>query len=130
MPKTEIIITAILHDVVEDTQISSYMIEYFWGPNVSTLIKMLTDLNDSIKKLKPGEGILLYKKIKTFDKEASLIKVCDRLHNMRTLGSMKKEKQKKKSLETLQTYVLMAKELGLSDLADELEELSQKILSN
>ena len=130
LTKTEVIITAILHDVVEDTQISSYMIKYFWGPNISSLVEMLTDLNDSIKKLKPDKGILLYKKIKTFDKEASLIKVCDRLHNMRTLGSMKKEKQKKKSLETLQIYVLMARGLGLSDLANELEGLSRKILSN
>ena len=130
LTKTEVITTAILHDVVEDTQISSYMIKYFWGPNISSLVEMLTDLNDSIKKLKPDKGILLYKKIKTFDKEASLIKVCDRLHNMRTLGSMKREKQKKKALETLQTYVLMARGLGLSDLANELEGLSRKILSN
>ena len=128
-PKTEVIIVAILHDVVEDTEIENSLIKYIWGKSVSKIVEMVTDLNEELDvTFKPNEDLLLYKKIKTFDKDASLIKVCDRLHNMRTLGSMKREKQKKKALETLQTYVLMAKEIGILDLAFELEKLSQKRL--
>ena len=126
---TEVIITGILHDVVEDTKISSTSIKFIFGKNVSKVVSMLTDLDEKLNRtFKPGKDVLLYKKIKTFNKDASLIKVCDRLHNMRTLGSMKIEKQKKKALETLQTYVLMANNIGLPDLASELETLSKKRL--
>ena len=66
LPKTEIIIVAILHDVVEDTEIENSLIKYLFGKSVSKIVEMVTDLNEELDlTFKPNEDFLLYKKIKT-----------------------------------------------------------------
>lgn len=122
---TKSIIASILHDVVEDTDYKLEDIENLFGQKIATIVDGLTKL----------EGDFDYKQAANFrkmlltlsdDVRVILIKIADRLHNMRTLESMPPNKQLKISGETLYIYAPLAHRLGLYAIKTELEDLSLK----
>ena len=96
----QIIVMALLHDVLEDSHIlSPYRIELNFGKEVVVGLKLLTK--------KPKEGYL--KRLKTYgDTKVIMVKLADRLHNMRTIGNCSKEKQKRQKEETENHYIPLA----------------------
>ena len=123
-------ICALLHDVVEDTEITLEDIEREFGARYAKLIDGLTKISNVID-LKADTTIQAenFRKILLTladDPRVILIKLADRLHNMRTLGSMSREKQLKISSETTYIYAPLAHRLGLYEIKSELEDLSLK----
>ncbi|MEO1219387.1 MAG: HD domain-containing protein [Bacteroidota bacterium] len=124
------LLAALLHDSVEDTRLSTVEIKAMFGETVGFLVAKLTDLEDDIRKisLEPHENI--ERLINYEDKRVALIKLADRLHNMRTIeGHPSLTKQKILAKETIMFFVPMAKYLALDHLAEELNTLSLRVLS-
>lgn len=123
-------ICALLHDVVEDTEITMEEIEREFGPRYSKLIDGLTKISNVVD-LKADTTIQAenFRKILLTlaeDPRVILIKLADRLHNMRTLESMNREKQLKISSETTYIYAPLAHRLGLYEIKSEMEDLALK----
>lgn len=123
-------ICALLHDVVEDTEITIEDIEHEFGTRYSKLIDGLTKISNVVD-LKADTTIQAenFRKILLTlaeDPRVILIKLADRLHNMRTLESMSREKQLKISSETTYIYAPLAHRLGLYEIKSELEDLALK----
>ncbi len=123
-------ICALLHDVVEDTEITLEDIEREFGEKYSKIIDGLTKISNVVD-LKADTTVQAenFRKILLTladDPRVILIKLADRLHNMRTLGSMNREKQLKISSETTYIYSPLAHRLGLYEIKSELEDLSLK----
>ena len=119
------VIAAILHDVVEDTDYTVEDIKNLFGENVSRIVDGLTKLSG---EMDTRQALTLKKMLMTLsdDVRVILIKLADRLHNMRTLESLPPLKQLKVSGETLYLYAPLAHRLGLYAIKNELEELSFK----
>ena len=125
---TTAIVCALLHDTVEDTDITLDDIEKMFGQKVSQIIDGLTKISE-IEDISNSIQAENFKKILltlSEDVRVILIKIADRLHNMRTLDSMKREKQLKIASETLFLYAPLAHRLGLHSIKSELEDLSLK----
>jgi guanosine-3',5'-bis(diphosphate) 3'-pyrophosphohydrolase len=122
---------ALLHDTVEDTEISIDDIAREFGPDVSEIVEGLTKL-DKIKfrsrEQEQAENVRKMMIAMARDIRVLLIKLADRLHNMRTLGVFPPTKQKQKANETLEIYSPMAHRLGVHRIKWELEDLSFKAL--
>ena len=121
------VICALLHDVVEDTEITLDELRSVFGDRVATIVDGVTKIED-VMELHQGESKQAenYRKILlSMCKDAYVIflKLCDRLHNMRTLGSMKDTKKLAISSETQYLYIPLAHRLGLYRIKTELEEL-------
>ncbi|HPT31251.1 MAG TPA: RelA/SpoT family protein [Prolixibacteraceae bacterium] len=119
------VIASILHDVVEDTDYTTEDIRNMFGENVSRIVDGLTKLSGEMDS---RQALTLKKMLMTLsdDVRVIIIKLADRLHNMRTLESMPPLKQLKVSGETLYLYAPLAHRLGLYAIKNELEELSFK----
>ncbi len=124
---TKSIICALLHDVVEDTDYTLEDIESLFGKKIASIIDGLTKISDVFdQESLQAEN---FKKIiltLSEDVRVILIKLADRLHNMRTLDSMPDNKQVKIASETLSLYAPLAHRLGLYNIKSELEDLSLK----
>ena len=125
---TTSIICALLHDVVEDTDYTLKDIEKLFGEKVSKIIDGLTKIQDVFDKNVSMQAENFRKMLLTLsdDVRVILIKLADRLHNMRTLDAMKKPKQLKIASETLYLYAPLAHRLGLYTMKTELEDLGLK----
>ena len=125
---TTSIICALLHDVVEDTDYTLKDIEKLFGKKVSKIIDGLTKIQDVFDKNVSMQAENFRKMLLTLsdDVRVILIKLADRLHNMRTLDAMKKPKQLKIASETLYLYAPLAHRLGLYAIKTELEDLGIK----
>ena len=125
---TTSIICALLHDVVEDTDYTLKDIEKLFGVKVSKIIDGLTKIQDVFDKNVSMQAENFRKMLLTLsdDVRVILIKLADRLHNMRTLDAMKKPKQLKIASETLYLYAPLAHRLGLYTIKTELEDLGLK----
>ena len=125
---TTSIICALLHDVVEDTDYTLGHIEKLFGKKVSKIIDGLTKIQDVFDKNVSMQAENFRKMLLTLsdDVRVILIKLADRLHNMRTLDNMTKTKQLKIASETLYLYAPLAHRLGLYSLKTELEDLGLK----
>jgi len=125
---TTSIICALLHDVVEDTDYTLKDIEKLFGVKVSKIIDGLTKIQDVFDKNVSMQAENFRKMLLTLsdDVRVILIKLADRLHNMRTLDAMKKPKQLKIASETLYLYAPLAHRLGLYAIKTELEDLGLK----
>ena len=123
------ICAALLHDVVEDTDYTVEDIENIFGPKVSQIVDGLTKISGGIFGDRASAQAENFKKLlltMSNDIRVILIKIADRLHNMRTLGSMLPNKQYKIAGETLYIYAPLANRLGLYKIKTELENLSFK----
>ncbi len=122
------LICALLHDVVEDTDVSLTEINEKFGPRVTAIVDGLTKL-DVVTNSDNPQAENFKKVLSTLvdDVRVVLIKMADRLHNMRTLGSMPRHKQLKIAAETSVIYAPLAHRLGLYNIKTELQDLCLKI---
>lgn len=123
------ICAALLHDVVEDTDYTVEDIENIFGPKIAQIVDGLTKISGGIFGDQASAQAENFKKLlltMSNDIRVILIKIADRLHNMRTLGSMLPNKQYKIAGETLYIYAPLANRLGLYKIKTELENLSFK----
>lgn len=123
-------ICALLHDTVEDTDITLEDIQREFGSEITKIIDGLTKIstvvdNNTSQQAENFRKILL---TLTDDPRVILIKLADRMHNMRTLDSMKREKQLKVSSETVYVYAPLAHRMGLYIIKTEMEDLAMKYL--
>lgn len=121
------ICAALLHDVVEDTDYTVEDIENMFGKKIATIVDGLTKISGGIFGDKASAQAENFKKLlltMSDDIRVILIKICDRLHNMRTLASQPANKQYKIAGETLYIYAPLANRLGLNKIKTELEDLS------
>ena len=128
---SESIAAALLHDVVEDTETSIDEIKSLFGADVALIVDGVTKIGriqyisreeqqaESLRKMLIAMGK---------DIRVIIIKLADRLHNMRTIDSMPEQKQRDKALETIEIYAPIAHRLGIRPIKDELEDLAFKTL--
>ncbi len=121
------ICSALLHDVVEDTDYTVEDIETIFGTKIAQIVNGLTKISGGIFGDQASAQAENFKKLlltMSDDIRVILIKICDRLHNMRTLSSQPANKQYKIAGETLYIYAPLANRLGLNKIKNELEDLS------
>ncbi len=125
---TTSIISALLHDVVEDTEWEISDIERDFGPKIAMIIDGLTKISGVFDHGSSQQAENFRKMLLTLSEDVRviLVKLADRLHNMRTLGSMPRNKQLKISSETIYLYAPLAHRLGLYAIKSELEDLYLK----
>jgi GTP pyrophosphokinase len=125
---TTSVVSALLHDVVEDTDISLQEVEKEFGPKVAKIIDGLTKISGVFEQGSSEQAENFRKMLLTLsdDVRVILIKLADRLHNMRTLDSMPRNKQLKIANETIYLYAPLAHRLGLYNIKSELEDLVLK----
>jgi GTP pyrophosphokinase len=119
------VIAALLHDVVEDTEVTIEEIEAMFGKDVAHIVDGITKIVEI--KQKDLSSALTFRKMlmsASDDVRVIVVKLCDRVHNMLTLDALKEEKQYKISQETLTVYAPIAHRLGISKLKNILEDLS------
>ncbi len=123
-------ICALLHDTVEDTDVTLDVVEREFGSEISKIVDGLTKISN-IVDVNASQQAENFRKILltlTDDPRVILIKLADRLHNMRTMDSMKLEKQLKIASETIYVYSPLAHRMGLYNIKTELEDLAMKYL--
>ena len=123
-------ICALLHDTVEDTDVTLDDVQREFGPEITKIVDGLTKIS-TVMDANISQQAENFKKILltlTDDPRVILIKLADRLHNMRTMDSMKREKQLKISSETVYVYAPLAHRMGLYAIKTEMEDLSMKYL--
>ncbi len=123
---------ALLHDVVEDTNVTLEMVEEQFGPTCAKLVDSLTKLEKIQFKTKEEQQNANYRKMivaMAQDLRVILIKLADRLHNMRTLKYQSEDRQRKIAEETLEIYCPLAHRLGISAIKWEMEDISLRYLN-
>src|ERR671928_1044361 len=123
-------ICSLLHDTVEDTDITLDDVQREFGSEIARIVDGLTKISTviDINESQQAENFRKILLTLTDDPRVILIKLADRLHNMRTLDSMKPEKQLKISSETVWVYAPLAHRMGLYNIKTELEDLAMKYL--
>ena len=126
----EVVAAGLLHDTVEDTDISIDTIEKDYGSEIARIVDGLTKISNviDVNASKQAENFKKILLTLTDDPRVILIKLADRLHNMRTLDSMKREKQLKIASETVYVYAPLAHRMGLYNVKTEMEDLAMKYL--
>ena len=122
--KTEVIVASILHDIVEDTEVTVEIIHSTFGQRIAEMVDRLTRDRPDGSRLTVGE--ILNNSYQEKDREVLLIKLFDRLHNMQTLGVKSPEKIKKIADETLLTFIALAIYLEVVEIKQKLSELCIK----
>ena len=128
---TTTITAALLHDTVEDTDVTVAVIEEDFGEEVARIVDGLTKLDRiefQTREQEQAENVRKMVVAMAGDIRVLLIKLADRLHNMRTLSALSPEKQRRIATETLEIYAPLANRLGVQEMKWELEDLSFKTL--
>ncbi|MBD5093633.1 MAG: bifunctional (p)ppGpp synthetase/guanosine-3',5'-bis(diphosphate) 3'-pyrophosphohydrolase [Subdoligranulum sp.] len=128
---TNSVIAALLHDVVEDTDITSDDVRAAFGSDVALLVDgvtKLTQMTFSSVEEQQAENLRKMLLAMSHDVRVMLIKLCDRLHNMRTGDGWPEQKRRDKALETMEVYAPIAHRLGMSNVKEELEDRSLRYL--
>ena len=128
---TECVQAALLHDAVEDTDVTTDRIRHEFGDSVANLVEGVTKLNKMAnlnREQQQAENVRKMLLAMDEDIRVIIIKLADRLHNMRTLQAQSPEKQLEKSLETLEIYAPIAHRLGIRAVKEELEDLAIRYL--
>ncbi|WP_300587064.1 bifunctional (p)ppGpp synthetase/guanosine-3',5'-bis(diphosphate) 3'-pyrophosphohydrolase [Marivita sp.] len=126
------IITALLHDTIEDTKSTYSEVAVRFGNEVAMLVDgvtKLTNLQLSSSETKQAENFRKLFMAMSKDLRVILVKLADRLHNMRTIKAMKPEKQIQKSRETMDIYAPLAGRMGMQWMREELEDLAFRVLN-
>ena len=126
------IITALLHDTIEDTKASYSEISSLFGKEVAGLVDgvtKLTNLQLSSRETKQAENFRKLFMAMSKDLRVILVKLADRLHNMRTIKAMRPEKQMQKARETMDIYAPLAGRMGMQWMREELEDLAFRVLN-
>jgi GTP diphosphokinase / guanosine-3',5'-bis(diphosphate) 3'-diphosphatase len=126
------IVAALLHDVVEDTEATHQEIEELFGREIAVLVEGLTKIRrlDLVtKEAAQAENLRKLLLAMAKDIRVLLIKLADRLHNMRTLQFMKPDKRQRTAQETLELYAPLAGRMGMQNMRDELEDSAFKVLN-
>ncbi|NND17004.1 MAG: bifunctional (p)ppGpp synthetase/guanosine-3',5'-bis(diphosphate) 3'-pyrophosphohydrolase [Silicimonas sp.] len=126
------IITALLHDTIEDTRSTYSEIEREFGHEVAELVDgvtKLTNLQLSSTETKQAENFRKLFMAMSKDLRVILVKLADRLHNMRTIRSMRVDKQGQKARETMDIYAPLAGRMGMQWMREELEDLAFRVLN-
>ncbi len=126
------IVTALLHDTIEDTKSTYAEVAKLFGEDVAELVDgvtKLTNLQLSSTESQQAENFRKLLMAMSKDLRVILVKLADRLHNMRTIRSMKPEKQAQKARETMEIYAPLAGRMGMQWMREELEDLSFKVLN-
>jgi RelA/SpoT family (p)ppGpp synthetase len=126
------IITALLHDTIEDTKSTYGEIANRFGEEVAMLVDgvtKLTNLQLSSKETKQAENFRKLLMAMSKDLRVILVKLADRLHNMRTIKAMRPEKQVQKARETMDIYAPLAGRMGMQSMREELEDLAFRVLN-
>ncbi|MEQ8657882.1 MAG: bifunctional (p)ppGpp synthetase/guanosine-3',5'-bis(diphosphate) 3'-pyrophosphohydrolase [Hyphomicrobiales bacterium] len=125
------IAVALLHDTIEDTDATRDEIDRLFGDEIGKLVDGLTKLNrlDFItSEAQQGENLRKLFLAISDDVRVLLVKLADRLHNMRTLGAMREDKRQRIARETMEIYAPLAGRIGMQSMRDELEDLAFEIL--
>ncbi len=128
---SESVEAGLLHDVVEDTSVDLSTIESKFGPGVMRLVDgvtKLTKMQFSSVEEQRAESIRKMLLAMSQDVRVMIIKLCDRLHNMRTGDAWPEQKRRDKALETMEVYAPIAHRLGISNIKEELEDRSLQFL--
>ena len=128
---TDSIIAALLHDVVEDTDYTLEDVTKLFGADIALLIDGLTKLAKikySNREEQQAENLRKMLIAMSNDIRVIIIKLADRLHNMRTIGCMKEQKRRDKALENMEVYAPIAHRLGITAVKEEMEDLSLRYL--
>ena len=126
------IVTALLHDTIEDTEATYMQVSEQFSPEIAQLVDgvtKLTNLELSSVETKQAENFRKLLMAMSKDLRVLLVKLADRLHNMRTIKSMTKEKQRQKARETIEIYAPLAGRMGMQFIRDELEDLCFRVLN-
>ena len=126
------IITALLHDTIEDTKASYKEVSTRFGPEVAMLVDgvtKLTNLQLSSRETKQAENFRKLLMAMSKDLRVILVKLADRLHNMRTIKAMRPEKQMQKARETMDIYAPLAGRMGMQWMREELEDLAFRVIN-
>ena len=126
------IITALLHDTIEDTRSTYSEVESKFGSEVAELVDgvtKLTNLQLSSTETKQAENFRKLFMAMSKDLRVILVKLADRLHNMRTIRAMRPEKQAQKARETMDIYAPLAGRIGMQWMREELEDLAFRVLN-
>lgn len=125
--RTDIIITSILHDTLEDTALTSEMIESLFG---TTVKQQVEDLTRNIDGIKITSSELIERRWKERKYDVLLIKVFDRLHNMLTIQAKPSDKIKKIAEETISSFLVLTAHLGIVDIEQKLSDLCLECLKH
>ena len=128
---TDSVVAALLHDVIEDTGIGLSSVEKEFGPTVALLVDGVTKLGNipySTHEEEQAENVRKMLLAMSEDIRVIIIKLADRLHNMRTLSFMPEQKRRDKAKETMEIYAPLAHRLGMQTIKEELEDISLRYL--
>ena len=128
---TESLAAALMHDVVEDTSVTLDELESQFGADVAHMVDgvtKLTKIKFSSVEEQQAENLRKMLMAMSQDVRVMIIKLCDRLHNMRTGDAWPEQKRRDKALETMEVYAPIAHRLGISNIKEELEDRSLRYL--
>lgn len=124
--KIDVIVTSLLHDTIEDTKLTKQMIEYIFGSTIADNVENLTriKIDKKITTKESVESLWMQEK-----KDLLLVKLCDRLHNMRTIRAKSPEKIKKITHETIHIFIILAIYLETFIIAEEIIKICRNNLN-